>query len=150
HPALSGTPTDPAPTAPADGAVVGAAALAATFNDPDAGDTGSVQFRLCSAAAAAGTPCSGLVDSGSSATVASGATPSWTPAAALAHGATYYWQAQARDALGAQSAWTATRSFVVDAAPTDPAPAAPADGELTTSTELSATYTDPDGDAGTI
>jgi hypothetical protein len=113
HPAASTIPNDPTLVTPADGAATGSSALAASFSDPDAGDTGTVDFRVCSASALAGAQCLPLLASGSSPTVASGANGSWTPVPPLADG-TYYWQVRATDATGGQSSWTATRSFTLD------------------------------------
>jgi hypothetical protein len=114
HPAASTLPNVPTLVTPADGAATGSSALAANFSDPDAGDTGTVDFSVCSAPALAGAQCAPLVanGSGSSPTVANGANGSWT-AGPLADG-TYYWQTRATDATGGQSSWTATRSFTLD------------------------------------
>jgi hypothetical protein len=106
----------PAPltlSSPAAGAQVRKASpvLKASFTDPD-GDDGVALFRVCRTASLAGQACSSSVASGSSATVASGATAAWTVSPALADGR-YYWQAQARDEHGEESAWTATRRLDV-------------------------------------
>src|SRR5207253_3092167 len=113
---------DVAPTTaldgPADGTFTTSPQVSALYSDSD-NDGGSVQFRVCTAAASSGSECTGLVASGASASVSSGSTGSWAPTG-LTHGTTYYWQTQAQDSLGAESAWTATQSFVYDAAPSDP------------------------------
>jgi hypothetical protein len=109
HPAAVPDPTDPTLQTPADGTRTNSSTLAATFSDPDAGDTGTVSFQVCADSA-----CSSVVASGSVSGVANGATASWT--AALADG-TYHWQAQAMDAAGGLSNWTATRSFTLDTVP---------------------------------
>jgi hypothetical protein len=125
-------------------------ALSAVFNDPDPSDSGTVEFRVCSTAAAAGVACGPLVDTGSSPSVAKGATAAWTIAAALTAGATYHWQARGRDALGGTSAWTATRSFRVDVAPGVPTLIAPGSGLAGRTFAPEASYADPDADAGTL
>ncbi len=137
-------PTTPTLVAPADGLVTNALPqLRATFDDATAGgDTGTVEFQLCSSSAPAGTACAPVVQSVSSISVASGATVSATPAA-LADG-TYYWQARARDTTGNQSGWTATRSFQLDTSvPTVPTAAAPADGAWVRTVQLTATFSKP-------
>ena len=110
-------PSSPTLIGPADGALVNAAALGGTFSDPTAGDTGVVDVRICTSSAGAGTTCSGLVQSGSSSTVTSGSSGTYTPSG-IADG-TYTWQARARDTAGNQSGWTATRSFTLDSTPPD-------------------------------
>jgi hypothetical protein len=142
--------SNPTLAGPAEGAFTASPALAASFADSDTGDTGTVNFRVCTAAASAGAQCATLVSSGASATVANGATGSWTPSG-LTHGTTYYWQAQAQDSYGGQSGWTATHSFVYDAVANDPTLAGPVDGAFAGSPILAATFTDPDaGDLGTV
>ena len=89
-------------SAPADGSALNAApSLSATFGNSDAGDTGSLDFDLCSDAA-----CSGILQSSSPGGLTDGASRSWTPSS-LAHG-TYYWRVGAHDAVGNQSGWSAT------------------------------------------
>src|SRR5207237_639517 len=121
---------------PVEGTITASPALAATYDDPD-GDAGSVELRICTSPAALGASCGGLVATSTANGLASGATAGWS-ASGLARGSTYYWQTRARDGAGAPSAWTATRSFVVDAAPSDPALTAPADGTITKAAVLSA------------
>jgi hypothetical protein len=150
HPAASGFAVEPTPVAPAAGAYTTSPGLAAVFNDSDASDSGTVEFRVCPVAAAAGTACASPVDTGSSANVAKGAAATWTIGSALAHGATYHWQARGRDALGGTSAWTATQSFVVDSAPSTPAQLVPAAGTAARSLAVEASYSDPDGDPGAL
>jgi hypothetical protein len=154
HPAVSTLPSTPSLSAPADGSVPEPSTplLEATFSDPDAGDSGHLDFRVCTTlVGAAGSDCAGTVASGASGAVANGATASWAVSPALVQG-TYYWQARAEDTLGGQSGWSATRSFVVDQAPLDPPLSAPADGEVVSpsSQVLEAGYSDPDEDAGSI
>jgi hypothetical protein len=141
-------PSTAALVSPAAGARVNSTQVSATFSDPDgSGDTGTLNFQLCS-----NSSCSSVVASGSSASgIANGANGSWTPTG-VADG-TYYWRAQAQDAAGNQSlAWSATRSFVLDTT----APSAPALGSVGSLVKaipaLSANFSDPDGavDSGTL
>jgi hypothetical protein len=151
HPSVSTLPDVPTLASPADGSVTSSRSLSGFFSDPDAGDSGSLEFRVCASPAAAGVECSPLVDSGFSATVANGAPGSWTAGAALGHATPYYWQARDVDALGGRSAWTATRSFILDEAPDVPMLAAPANEAVTSSRSLSAFFSDPDaGDSGAL
>ncbi|HEY7795387.1 MAG TPA: hypothetical protein VIA10_15390, partial [Gaiellaceae bacterium] len=86
--------------------------LTATFSDPDAADTGKINFRVC-----ADSGCSTVLSTFSSAAgIASGANGSAAVpgAAGLANGTTYYWQAQAEDNSTVKSAFSASRSFTVD------------------------------------
>ena len=103
-------PSTPTLTAPADGLVTNSLPqLRALFNDASVGgDTGTIDFQLCSAAAPAGTSCAPVVQSATSGSVSNGGTASFTPGP-LSDG-TYYWQARAQDAAGNQSSWSATRS----------------------------------------
>jgi hypothetical protein len=111
-------PSTPTQSGPADGALINAIpSLGGTFIDPTSGDTGVINVRVCTSAAAAGFACSGLVQSGSSSSVVSGNTATYAPAG-LADG-TYDWQAQAQDTAGNKSGWTATRSFMLDSTPPD-------------------------------
>ncbi len=86
--------------------------LTATFSDPDAADTGTVNFRVCADAA-----CPTILSTFSSAALlANGANGSAAVpgAAGLVNGTTYYWQAQNKDNSNVQSAFSASRSFTVD------------------------------------
>lgn len=152
HPAVSTLPDTPALASPADGAVTSSRGLSASFSDPDAGDSGSVEFRVCTAPAAAGAECSPVLDSGSFAPVANGATGFWTAGAALPHGPALYWQARNVDALGGRSPWTATRSFVLNDAPTDATLARPLPGAFVRAAapSLRAGFGDPDGGSGYV
>ncbi|MEX2464926.1 MAG: hypothetical protein WD428_03510, partial [Gaiellaceae bacterium] len=152
HPAVSTLPDAPVLASPADGAITSSRSLSASFSDPDAGDSGSVEFRVCTSPAAAGVECSPSVASGSSSTVANGAPGSWEAGAALAHATTYYWQARGVDVLGGQSAWSGTRSFVLDDAPASPTLSLPLAGALvrTGAPPLRAAYADSNGDSGRI
>ncbi|HUF85237.1 MAG TPA: hypothetical protein VMQ81_11675, partial [Acidimicrobiia bacterium] len=123
HPAVLPDPSLPIQTAPADAASVSAwPQLSARFDDPVAGDTGTLDFELC-----ADSDCSSVLESGSVAGLANGATGTWSPAA-LGEG-TYYWRVRAQDAGGGISTWSPVRSFVYASAPSppppEPAPAAP-------------------------
>jgi hypothetical protein len=136
-------PGTPSLTSPADAVLVnGAPQLDATFDDATAGgDTGTVEFQICSGAAPAGAACAPLVQASTSGSLAAGGTASWTPTA-LADG-TYHWQSRAEDAAGNQSAWSATRSFQLDTSvPTVPATAS-ADGAWMKRIELKATFSKP-------
>lgn len=140
-----------APAAPADGGwVTTTPQLQATFTDPTSSDTGTVDFRLCSSAATAGTACGSVVQSSTSASVASGAKASFTPAS-IADGQ-YYWQTRGQDAAGNLSAWTATSSFLLDTTPPIvPTLVSPADGVWTNKSEFQATYADSAfGSSGTV
>ena len=86
--------------------------LTATFSDPDAANTGRINFRVCSDAA-----CSSVLSTFSSSSgIANGANGSAAVpgGAGLVNGTTYYWQAQAEDNSAVQSAFSASRSFTVD------------------------------------
>jgi hypothetical protein len=140
-------PGVPSLNSPADAAYLGASpALSATFSSSDVGDSGTLDFQVCSDSG-----CTAVVKSGSSAGgILSGGSGSWTPSG-LADG-TYYWQASAVDAAGNQSASSATRSFTLDTTP----PTAPALGTIAarinnTTPQLSATFSDPGAaDSGTL
>jgi uncharacterized protein YceK len=138
-------PGVPALTTPADDSYVGSdPALGATFTSSDTGDSGTINYQLCTDAA-----CSTVVQAGSSpAGIASGTSGGWT-STALADGE-YYWRAQAQDAAGNQSAWSATRSFTLDTAtPAAPAPAGPANAALVNVwPTLTAMYSDSSGGSG--
>jgi hypothetical protein len=154
HPAASTLPDTPVLELPADGASSepGSPLLAAAFSDHDVGDSGHVDFRVCSAlVGGAGSDCAGTVVNGSSGVVSSGDTASWTVAPALTHG-TYWWQARAEDALGGLSDWSATRSFTVNDGPVAPTLEKPAAGAWVRRAmpTLRARFDDPDGDGGTM
>jgi large repetitive protein len=138
-------PAVPVLTGPADDSYAGSdPALGATFSSSDAGDSGTINYEVCTDSA-----CSAVVQSGSSpGGLASGASGTWTPSG-LADGE-YYWRAQAQDAAGNQSAWSATVSFTLDTVPPPvPAPSGPAGGALVNARPtLTATYTDSAGGSG--
>ena len=108
-------PGVPTLTSPANGASVTTTTLAATFfANGDAGDTGTIAFRVASDSA-----CSTVVASGSSASgLANGSSGTWTPTG-LALGS-YYWCAQAQDAAGNTSAWSSASQFTLVSPPPPP------------------------------
>jgi hypothetical protein len=136
-------PATPTLVSPADANLSNATPqLRATYNDATPGDTGTIEFQLCSSSAPAGTACAPIVQSATTASISNGATASATPAALPA--GTYHWQARAQDAAGNQSPWTATRSFQLDnIAPTVAALVAPRDGAWVSSVQLSAMFSKP-------
>ncbi len=140
-------PPVPSPASPADGAYLGAGVtLSGTFTNNDAGDSGTLDFQVCS-----DNLCNTVLGSGQSASgLANGATGSWT-ASGMAQG-TDYWRVRAEDAAGNVSAWSATvRSFTYDTvAPTAPGPAS-VTARAQTPPQLGSTYADPGAtDSGTL
>jgi hypothetical protein len=117
---VDAAPNTPAQLAPAAGAAARSLSLEASYSDQD-GDPGVLELRLCTAEAAAGVECSGLVLIGWFNSVTSGQSVKWTPPEPLSDGI-YHWQVRAGDVLGAVSAWSATRTVRIDTTP----PAAPA------------------------
>ncbi|MFL6039566.1 MAG: Ig-like domain-containing protein [Gaiellaceae bacterium] len=142
-------PSTPTLVGPVDGTLTNTLPqLRATFADATAGgDTGTVQFQICTSSAPAGTACAPVAQSGASGAVPSASTAPWTPAA-LADG-TYNWQARAQDSAGNLSGWSATRSFTLDTVVPGTVLDAPNDGASSRSVELRATFDKPAG-AGTI
>ena len=139
-------PNAPTLTAPVAAARVNTTQVTATFTDPDAGDSGTLSFQLCSDSG-----CSSVLASSTSATVSGGGSASWTPAAGA--DGVYFWRVSAQDAAGNLSGWSATRSFTLDTtAPTTPTLGAPADASyLATAPALNATFADGDaGDSGSL
>ena len=139
-------PPVPSPTLPADSAYLGAGlTLSGSFTNNDAGDSGTLDFQVCS-----NNTCSVVIGSGqSSSGLGTGATGSWT-ASGMAEGANY-WRVRAQDVAGNLSAWSAVRSFTYDTI----APTAPGPGSVTaraqTPPQLSATFADPGAtDSGTL
>jgi hypothetical protein len=104
---------------PANGIRTKSSALSATFDDPDASDSGTVAFRVCSDSA-----CGSVLASGSVSGMAKGATASWTISPSVSDGLRY-WQAQSTDVAGNPSAWSASRSFTLDTTPPDTALGSP-------------------------
>ena len=114
HTAATTRPSVPALVTPANAAFPNTTTptLTATFSDPDAANTGTVNFRVCADAA-----CTTVISTFSSAALlANGANGSAAVpgAAGLVNGTTYYWQAQNKDNSNVQSAFSASRSFTVD------------------------------------
>ena len=105
-----------APAVPLQGGVSEAALvsrprLSGTFSDSDPGDSGTLEFQVCSDA-----DCTTVVTGGSSGGVVAGATGSWTVVDPLDDG-DYFWRVRAVDAAGNDSAWSSTRSFTLDQTP---------------------------------
>ena len=155
HPAANAYPDVPALNSVA-ARVKTTPPLSATFSDPDAADTGTLSFELCSDPA-----CATVLQSGSSAAgLANGATGTWTPPMNIAdglHDGTYYWRAQATDSYAGGtgpnvSGWSGTSSFVVDTVPPGtPTLDSPAAAARVNTTQLGATFVDSDaGDSGTV
>jgi hypothetical protein len=137
-------PSTPAPSSPTSGLVTNALPqLRATFTDTSSGgDTGTIEYQICSSAAPAGTACTPVVQVITSGSVSSGAAATVTPTA-LPDG-TYYWQARARDAAGNYSAWSATQSFQLDTIlPDVPVLGPPDDGAVVRWVDLRATFSKP-------
>jgi hypothetical protein len=105
-------PGVPAAVAPAEGTAVNAVRVSGTFVSADPTDRGTVDFQICSDADFAN-----AVASGSSASVAAGATATWTFDSLGLDDGTYYWRAYAEDEAGNDSAWSETWSFVLDQTP---------------------------------
>src|SRR5579884_2200155 len=144
HPSANAWPDVPTPGAVAARTNV-TPQLSTTYSDAD-GDNGTVSFQLCSDSA-----CNTVLQSYTTATVASGTAVNWTPTS-LADGK-YYWRAQSTDSNSNTSGWSATISFTVDTT----SPTAPALGSIAarinnTTPTLAATFSDPDGaaDTGTL
>src|SRR5439155_1240570 len=116
-------PSTPTLTDPADSLLTNALPqLHATFADGTAGgDSGTVEFQLCSSPAPAGASCapvvqsvtSGLVSNGGTASATPGALAKWSPSSLPVDGL-YYWQARSHDSAGNVSAWTAIRTLHLD------------------------------------
>jgi hypothetical protein len=136
-------PSTPALRSPDDAAMVNATPeLDAVFGDATPGDSGTVEFRVCSTSAPAATACAPLVATTSSTLVTPGDTAYATPAP-LPSG-TYHWQARVQDVAGNLSGWSATRSFQLDSsAPTVPAVSGPEDGAWINAGTLQATFSKP-------
>src|SRR5262249_21138921 len=97
--------------------------LTATFNDADAGNTGTITYEVCNVSMAAAQSCAaagGVVQSsGSSASgIAIGANGTWTSGALVADDAVYYWHARATDSTGLTGSWGASRSFTLQSSVT--------------------------------
>ena len=80
--------------------------LLATFEDPDVGDTGHVEFELCTTSS-----CSTVVTSGSSGSnLPVGAMGSWQVDVPLTPETLYYWRARSVDASARVGPWSSARS----------------------------------------
>ena len=106
-----------APAVPGMGGVGGGAEvnqphMSGTFVSSDPGDSGALQFQLC-----ADPDCTTVVISGWSASIATGASASWTPDAGFLEDGVYFWRVRSEDAAGNDSAWSATSSFTLDRTP---------------------------------
>jgi len=137
-------PSTPPLVSPADGLSTNTLPqLSATFADASSGgDSGTVDFQVCSSSAPAGASCAPVVQAATSGPVSNGGTATVTPAA-LPDG-TYYWQARAQDVAGNQSGWSSTRSFQLDTSvPVVPALDTPADNAWMRTIQLSATFHKP-------
>ncbi|MFF9125095.1 DNRLRE domain-containing protein [Streptomyces sp. NPDC014889] len=108
-------PGTPTLVAPATGAVTtnGKPTLQAKATDAD-GDTVQLTFEVWKSDGTA------ALQTGKSASVASGTTASWTPATVLAGGA-YKWRVQAYDGTDTSAAWSGWNTLTVDSS----APASP-------------------------
>jgi uncharacterized delta-60 repeat protein len=141
----AGTPGSPpnVPTlvSPTSGQTTSATpTLTATYSHPVT-TSGTLQFQVATTNAF-GT----ILETGTSATVASGANGSYVVQGALTAGTTYWYRARGEDAYGRQSAWSAPLSFVIDVGPNTPTNTAPANGSssaLTTPTLTSSAFSDP-------
>lgn len=148
---VSSAPSTPSLVSPAAGAAVTTLTptLTATFQDPNAGQTGRVDLQLCSTST-----CGTVLQSGSSASaLGSGSNGSWSVPVSLTWSTTYWWRARNVDATGLASPWSATRSFVTDRAPAVAVLVDPADGSSMSDTTptFTARFSDPDsGDTGRL
>src|SRR5262249_6120182 len=113
-------PNMPTLFSPANGAAAdpGAQQLKATFSDPTGGQTGPIQFEICTVVVYGGDSCTEtggtVVDSGSSSSgIAIGAQGSWTSVVSLPPG-TYYWHARATNTNPLTGPWSASWSFHVE------------------------------------
>ncbi len=117
---VNGAPDTPSTLSPANGAKVTTSTptLTGNFSDPDPGNTGTIDFRVCGNATctAGGDP----IDSFSSPSgIANGASGSAQIPSGLADG-TYFWSARATDNTNAHSSYSTARSITIDTvAPTN-------------------------------
>lgn len=149
HAGVSTLPDVPTQVAPVDGAVTNTSpTLRASFDDPDASGSGTLEFQLCDdpGCAPASVKAQGTVSS-----IPNGETGAWAVTAGLPAG-TYYWQTRAQDAFGGFSAWSTSRSFRLNLAPSSASLSAPAAGAEVrkSSPAFSGVYVDPDGDDGEL
>lgn len=114
-------PIAPTLLTPGDGGVTSDSTptLTARFDDPDAADTGQLEFEVCTAAPTTAQSCADaggtLLASGSSPSgIANGSSGSWTVPSTLAAG-TYHWRARSTDAHGISGPFAESRSLLVGA-----------------------------------
>jgi hypothetical protein len=109
------TPDVPVLQSPGADAWANTTKLTARFNEPAFAGTGWVEFRICADAL-----CLAVNATGSSGTVANGASASWD-GARLVDGY-WWWEARAHDAAGNVSAWSSPWGFHLDVTPPDAPP----------------------------
>jgi YD repeat-containing protein len=99
--------------------------LEALYSDPDAGDQGRAEFRICSSS-----DCSNVLASGLGSTVAPEAVSEWTLPTqdALTSGQTYWWSARGVDSRNVTSSWSSAWTYTVDTDPPEGALLSPANG----------------------
>jgi RHS repeat-associated protein len=149
HPAVSERPSVPALVSPANlstpptgWSTSSTVTMTATFSDPNASDTGQLNFQLCrNSTCTASSPPDPIASGSSPVGIVNGANGSWTKSA-LADG-DYFWRAQGQDQAGTKSAYSATREFKVDTtAPNGGSVSVPATSDSTTVTVTTVAYTD--------
>lgn len=135
-------PLDATLVSPTNGAATRSARLTATYLDSAPASSGRVEFQVCTASA-----CTTVLETGFSPVVASGANGSWSHARTTG---SYWWRARSVDASGTAGAWTAAWTFSFAQPPATPSLITPTNGAWVTTTTptLTASYSDPDGDAG--
>jgi len=108
-------PAVPVASGASEGAVVNKIQLAGVFSGSDPGETGTLEFELCTDEA-----CTSVVVGGSAGPVASGGRVVWTADAAALEDGVYFWRVRAKDAAGNVSPWSPTRSLTLDDTPPGP------------------------------
>ena len=114
HPAATTRPSVPTLQTPTAGMLLKTTTptFGATFADSDAGDTGRVNFRVCS-----DINCTTVLQTFSSTSGNSSGTTVYAQVpSAMTDNTSYYWQVEGQDASGVTSAWSAGRLFVVNTA----------------------------------
>jgi hypothetical protein len=91
--------------------------LVATFTDPDATDTGTIDVEVCTSNPTPAQTCTGIggtlaANGATPSGIANGSTGTWTVSPALALG-TYWWRVRARDKYDLEGAWSAGRQLIV-------------------------------------
>ena len=119
----SGSPPN-APTlvSPTGGAWVASTTptLTATFSDPNAGNTGQLEYELCRTNVADpwSTNCASEYQTGLSASgIAIGSNGTWAPNTPIAENTFYYWRARGTDNVGLTGVWATSANFRADATP---------------------------------